>query len=109
MPLVPAVLWGTQRVLTKDHPQDFSRGRAIAITVGEPLHPSGVNPVAETAELRKRMAALLDESVRRYPERPPGAWWLPDSYGGSAPTPEQAAQLDAEEQAARRARGRKDG
>jgi len=107
VPLVPAVLWGTQRMLTKGHPRDFSRGRAITITVGEPLHPGGVDPVAETAELRKRMAALLDESVRRYPERPPGAWWLPDSYGGSAPTPEEAAQLDAEEQAARRSR-RKD-
>jgi 1-acyl-sn-glycerol-3-phosphate acyltransferase len=99
VPLVPVILWGTQRLKTKGHPQDFSRGKTIAITVGEPLHPTGANPVAETAELKSRMTRLLDETIRGYPaeEQPPGSWWLPASYGGSAPTPEEAARLDAEE------------
>jgi len=99
VPLVPAILWGTQRIKTKDHPQDFSRGKTIAITVGEPLHPTGANPVAETAELKTEMARLLDETIKAYPadEQPPGSWWLPASYGGSAPTLEEAAVLDAEE------------
>ena len=99
VPLVPAILWGTQRMKTKGHPQDFSRGKTIAITVGEPLHPTGANPVAETAELKSAMTRLLDETIRAYPaeEQPPGSWWLPASYGGSAPTPEEAARLDAEE------------
>ncbi len=70
VPLIPAVLWGTQRMLTKDHPRDFSRGRAIAITVGEPLHPSGVDPVAETAELRKRMAATAGRVGPALPRAP---------------------------------------
>lgn len=99
VPLVPVVMWGTQRMMTKDHPRDFSRGKTIAITVGEPLHPTGADPVAETAELRTAMAALLDRTIRAYPadEQPPGAWWLPASYGGSAPTPEEALRLEAEE------------
>ena len=99
VPLVPVVLWGTQRLKTKGHPQDFSRGKTIAITVGEPLYPSGVNSLAETAQLKSRMASMLDETIRRYPadEQPPGSWWLPAAYGGSAPTMEEAAQLDAEE------------
>lgn len=99
VPLVPVIVWGTQRMKTKGHPQDFSRGKTIAITVGEPLHPAGVNSVAETAELKKVMARMLDETIRRYPadEQPPGSWWLPASYGGSAPTMEEAAELDAEE------------
>ena len=99
VPLVPVILWGTQRLKTKSHPQDFSRGKTIAITVGEPLHPTGANPVAETAELRSRMTRLLDETIRAYPaeEQPPGSWWLPASYGGSAPTYEEAALLDAAE------------
>jgi 1-acyl-sn-glycerol-3-phosphate acyltransferase len=99
VPLVPVVLWGTQRLKTKGHPQDFSRGKTIAITVGEPLYPSGVNSLAETAQLKSRMARMLDETIRRYPadEQPPGSWWLPAAYGGSAPTMEEAAQLDAEE------------
>ena len=99
VPLVPVVLWGTQRMLTKDHPRDLSRGRTIAIRVGEPLHPTGADPVAETAELKTTMAALLDQTIRAYPaeEQPPGAWWLPASYGGGAPTLAEAARLDEEE------------
>lgn len=99
VPLVPVALWGTQRMLTKDHPRDFSRGKTIAIRVGEPLHPTGADPVAETAELRAAIAGLLDAAIRAYPaeEQPPGSWWLPASYGGSAPTLEEAARLDDEE------------
>ena len=108
VPLVPVIMWGTQRMMTKDHPQDFSRGKTIAIRVGEPLHPTGADPVAETAELRAAMTALLDRTIRDYPadEQPPGSWWLPASYGGSAPTPEEALRLDAEE---RRRRARAQG
>jgi 1-acyl-sn-glycerol-3-phosphate acyltransferase len=100
VPVLPVVLWGTQRIKTKGHPQDFSRGKTIAITVGEPMHPTGKGSVAETAELKARMAVLLDQTIRRYPadEQPAGSWWLPASYGGSAPTYEEAAALDAEEQ-----------
>ncbi len=106
VPLVPVVLWGTQRLMTKDHPKDFSRGKTIGIRVGEPLHPDGTDPVADTAELRKRLETLLDEAIDAYPaeEQPPGSWWLPAARGGSAPTPERAAEMDAEEKAARAAR-----
>ncbi len=112
VPLVPVVMWGTQRMMTKDHPKDFSRGKTISLTVGEALHPTGDNPVAETAELHRVMSTMLDETIRSYPaeEQPPGSWWLPASYGGSAPTLEQAAVLDAaekRERAARRAARRK--
>jgi 1-acyl-sn-glycerol-3-phosphate acyltransferase len=99
VPLIPVILWGTQRMLTKDHPKDFSRGKTIAISVGEPLHPTGADPVAETAELRSVMSAMLDRTIGDYPadEQPPGSWWLPASRGGSAPTPEEAKVLDGEE------------
>jgi 1-acyl-sn-glycerol-3-phosphate acyltransferase len=108
VPIVPVVLWGTQRMLTKDHPRDFSRGTTISIRVGAPLHPTGADPVAETAELRAVMADLLDASIRAYPadEQPPGAWWVPAAYGGGAPTPEEATRLDAEEQRRRAERRR---
>lgn len=106
VPLVPVTLWGTQRMLTKDHPRDLSRGKTIAISVGVPLHPTGADPVAETAELKAALSALLDRTIRAYPadEQPPGSWWLPASYGGSAPTPDEALRLDAEELRRRRER-----
>lgn len=97
VPLVPAVLWGTQRMLTKDHPRDFSRGHHVTITVGEPLHPTAARPVDETAQLKSAMAALLDETILHYPEKPEGQWWAPASYGGTAPTLEEASRLDVVE------------
>lgn len=108
VPIVPVILWGTQRMMTKDHPKDFSRGKTISISVGEPQHPAGLDPVAETAELRSAMAALLDRAIRDYPadEQPPGSWWVPAAYGGSAPTPEEADRLDVEEKRLRAERRR---
>jgi 1-acyl-sn-glycerol-3-phosphate acyltransferase len=103
VPLIPVALWGTQRLMTKDHPRDFSRGKTIGIQVGEPMYPTGEDPVAETAELHGRLSALVEAAIDAYPaqEQPPGSWWLPASRGGTAPTPERAAELDAEEKAAR--------
>ncbi len=110
VPVVPVILWGTQRLKTKDHPQDFSRGKTISITVGAPRHYSGADPAAETADLHATMSEMLDRTIRDYPadEQPPGSWWLPARYGGSAPTLEQAAVLDKQERAerARRRAGR---
>ena len=114
VPVVPVILWGTQRMMTKDHPKDFTRGKTISIKVGEPMRPTGEDPVAETAALRERMAGMLDEAIREYPvdEQPPGAWWVPASHGGSAPSLAEAARLDSAEKrdraakrAARRAQG----
>lgn len=106
VPIVPVILWGTQRMMTKDHPRDFSRGKTIAITVGAPLHPTGENPVEETAELHRVMSEMLTETIRSYPadEQPPGSWWLPAAHGGSAPTLEEATLLDAAEKRERAAR-----
>ena len=99
VPLVPIVTWGCQRIFTKDHPKDLSRHKTILIKVGEPMYPSGQDPVADTAELHSRMEALLDAAIKEYPaeEQPPGSWWLPAKYGGSAPSLEEAEEIDREE------------
>ena len=111
VPLVPVILWGTQRMMTKDHPRDFSRGKTIAITVGEPMHPTGEQAVAETAELHRRMTEMLEQTIAAYPpaEQPPGSWWVPARLGGTAPTLAEAALLDVAEkrERARRRAARK--
>ena len=108
VPLVPVVLWGTQRMMTKDHPKDFSRGKTISIRVGEPMHPTGADSEAETAELKSRMSRMLEQSIDAYPtaEQPPGSWWVPARLGGTAPTLEEAERLDAEEKRERAERRR---
>ncbi|QYJ03289.1 1-acyl-sn-glycerol-3-phosphate acyltransferase [Nocardioides panacisoli] len=103
VPLIPITHFGAHRIQTKDHGRDFSRHKTILIKCGEPMHPTGEDPAAETAELHERMTALLDACITEYPEeeKPPGAWWVPASYGGSAPTLEQAERLDVAEKAER--------
>jgi 1-acyl-sn-glycerol-3-phosphate acyltransferase len=106
VPLVPVVIWGSQRVWTKDVPKRLGRTRTpVTISVGEPIEASR-DAVATTALLRERMTALLHAAQESYPDKPgpEGDWWLPARLGGSAPTPERAAELDAEEAARRAAR-----
>jgi 1-acyl-sn-glycerol-3-phosphate acyltransferase len=99
VPLIPIVLFGTQRILTKGRRMDLSRHKTVGIEVGEPIRPSGADPVAETADLQATMEEMLDRLIRAYPEeeKPPGAWWVPQAYGGSAPTLEEAEAMYAEE------------
>ena len=85
VPLIPMIVFGGQRILGYGH-RDLSRGRTICMTVGEPLDMSaGGSPDAISEALRTRLIELLDETVARYPDQPPGAWWIPRRLGGGAP------------------------
>ena len=99
VPLIPVTLWGSQRVWTKDRKPTIRAARhtPISITIGAPLVP-GRGPAADTT-LVDVMRDLLDETRARYPEAPGNdPWWVPAHLGGTAPTPERAAELDTEEQ-----------
>lgn len=105
VPLIPMVVWGTQRFKTKDHPSDlWGRGKNVTIRIGAPIPVTGTDPVAETAVLRTAIAELLDQAIGDHPESPEGQWWAPARLGGLAPTPAEAKRLDSEELAARAAR-----
>jgi 1-acyl-sn-glycerol-3-phosphate acyltransferase len=107
-PLVPSVVWGTQRLLTKGRPRNFQRGVQILVRVGEPLRPSASDdPTEVTNELKARMEVLLADAQAAYPGIPANdadRWWLPAHLGGTAPTPEEAEALDRAELAERRAK-----
>lgn len=108
VPLIPMIVFGGQRILGYDH-RDFTRGRTVVITVGEPMHPTrGEDGDALTAELKRRLEVLLDESIDRYPAADPGqdAWWLPKRRGGTAPTLDEAEAIEVQvrrDKAAKRA------
>ena len=96
VPLIPMIIFGGHRILSYDR-RDLTRGRTVAMTIGEPLPvPRGVDPDEITQQLHERLTTLLDETVARYPDKPEGAWWIPARLGGGAPTPEEAERLDAE-------------
>jgi 1-acyl-sn-glycerol-3-phosphate acyltransferase len=109
VPILPTIVWGSQRVWTKGRPRNFGYSRTpIHIAVGEPIAvPPKGDPDAITAELRERMTALLHQVQAAYPDQPRGdddRWWLPARLGGTAPTPDEAATLDATDAEERRAR-----
>ena len=100
VPVIPVVVWGTQRIMAKGRKLD-PRHHHVQIAVGEPMPVTGEDAVAETAELKRRMEALLDPLIRNDPNFEQGvaekAWWLPAQYGGGAPTLEEAAEAYTEE------------
>ena len=96
--LVPAVVWGSHRVMTVDGHRSLRRGKAVTILLGEPLRPTDDESIAGLTErLHTAMTALLNEAISTYPDVPRSEadrWWLPQVYGGSAPPPDVAAALD---------------
>jgi 1-acyl-sn-glycerol-3-phosphate acyltransferase len=90
VPVIPTVLWGSQRVLTKGQPRNLRAARhtPVLMAIGTPVPPAELaDASAGTALLFDVMAKLLDEVQRRYPAPAPGEpdWWQPAHLGGSAP------------------------
>ena len=106
-PVVPAAVWGSQRLLTKWRDPRPTRGVTVLVRYGEPYLPEPGAPAALRArELMDRIGALLELNWRDYPTRPhPGDdWWVPAHLGGSAPTPEEAEERLRQQVDERRAR-----
>lgn len=97
VPIVPMIVWGTQRIMTKGRKPDLQRGATVLIYVGEPMHPArSENADDVTQQLKDRMQSLLMKAQSDYPAPAAGAgsWWLPQRLGGTAPTLEAASELD---------------
>jgi 1-acyl-sn-glycerol-3-phosphate acyltransferase len=99
VPLLPVALWGTQRLWTKGRPRHLSRRHTpVTISVGPPVEAApGDQAAIVTRRIGDSLRSLLHEAQEAYPDQPSGAddtWWLPVRLGGSAPTLEQARELD---------------
>lgn len=96
VPIIPLIVWGAQRIWTKDQPKTLGRSKIpISVTVGAAVFPGDSITQTDLA-LREEMTGLLYRLQQDYPH-PAGASWVPRRLGGGAPTPAEAAQLDAEE------------
>ena len=108
VPLVPCVIWGSQRIWTKDLPKHF-RDVPVIVRYGEPVALTG-DAEADTAELKRQMQSLLDASRSEYSSLytdGAGEAWMPVALGGTAPTLEEAEELYAKERAERAAKKRR--
>ncbi len=105
VPLIPVAIWGGQRLMTREHRVRFRERFDIPVRLsfGEPLPLDG-----ERHEVSTRLRSALQRQVARlraeYPDDGDGQWWQPRALGGTAPTPEEAALLDAAVQARREAK-----
>ena len=116
VPILPCVIWGSHRIMTKHRKKDLRRGQHVRICLGEMYTPAPTDdPLAATAELKRRMQVLLEEARATYKGTPYDAddtWWIPASMGGTAPTLEDAEARDAvvrQQRAAKRAARDADG
>lgn len=103
-PIIPIIVWGSQRIWTKGLPRNTRwKGRSkkvpITVAIGPPLRPT--NDVAETNEaLHAAMTSLLHQVQAHY-SHPAGENWVPNRLGGAAPTLQDAARMEADETAAK--------
>ncbi|HEX4443826.1 MAG TPA: lysophospholipid acyltransferase family protein [Galbitalea sp.] len=104
-PLVPVALWGGQRLMTREHTFRFRErfGVPVRLAFAPPLSTEGERHEV-SARLRASMQQLVTELQRDYPDAGEGQWWHPAHLGGTAPTPEKAAELDEAVVARRAAR-----
>ena len=94
VPILPTIVWGSQRIWTKGKKRDFRRKHVpIAIAIGEPFMIDRKADLAlGESMLRVHLEALLHEVQASYPDSHVGQWWGPARLGGTAPTPEEVAR-----------------
>jgi 1-acyl-sn-glycerol-3-phosphate acyltransferase len=100
VPIVPLIVWGAQRMWTKDHPRNMGRKKfPITVAVGAPVYAAD-SIDGTSAAMREAMNTLLHQVQQDYPH-PDGAYWVPHRLGGSAPTMDEAKVLEKAELAER--------
>ncbi len=88
VPVLPTIVWGSQRIWTKGRKRDFGRKKVpISVYIGDPLYFTREIEV-ETAEaqIKTALEQLLRKVQAEYPDDHRGQWWAPARLGGSAPT-----------------------
>ncbi len=103
VPIIPVAVWGGHRLMTKNHRSKLREriGVPVSIRCGIPFHVDAADPVgdsvaAATHRLHDTLQGLVDAVQAEYPVAGAGQWWQPAHLGGTAPTPTEAAVVEAE-------------
>ena len=89
VPVIPTIVWGSQRIWTKKVKRNLRREKfPVTVAFGEPLYFDKQSDVeASESMLRETMIAMLHEVQQKYPDSHQGQRWAPLRLGGSAPAP----------------------
>ena len=98
VPIIPTIVWGSQRIITKGLPKNFKRvGIPITVRIGIPLYFTRESNVEEAENLLKsKLVEMLNQVQSEYPDSHQGKRWAPARLGGTAPTLEEAQQAQDE-------------
>ena len=89
VPVIPTIVWGSQRIWTKKVKRNLRREKfPVTVAFGEPLYfDKQSNVEASESVLRETMIVMLHEVQDKYPDSHQGQRWAPLRLGGSAPAP----------------------
>lgn len=89
VPVIPTIVWGSQRIWTKGVPRNLRRRKTpITIAIGKPMIFERNEDVAAAEQLlRQTMISMLHEVQDTYPDSHEGQRWAPLRLGGTAPAP----------------------
>lgn len=89
VPIIPTIVWGSQRIWTKGVPRSLKRKHVpITIAFGKPIFIQRDDDVAAAEiALRETMIEILHNVQETYPDSHVGQRWAPLRLGGTAPAP----------------------
>jgi 1-acyl-sn-glycerol-3-phosphate acyltransferase len=89
VPVIPTVVWGSQRIWTKKVKRNLRRKNVpITVAFGAPLYFDKETDVdAGEKLLRETLIASLHKVQEKYPDSHEGQRWAPVRLGGTAPAP----------------------
>jgi 1-acyl-sn-glycerol-3-phosphate acyltransferase len=89
VPVIPTIVWGSQRIWTKKVKRNLRRNKfPITVAFGAPLYFDKQSDVdAGEKLLRETMISMLHQVQEKYPDSHEGKRWAPVRLGGIAPAP----------------------
>lgn len=89
VPIIPTIIWGSQRTWTKGVKRNLRRNNfPVSVLFGEPIsYQRGDDVEVAETHLRQTMLTMLHGVQDNYPDSHVGQRWAPTRLGGTAPAP----------------------
>ena len=89
VPIIPTIIWGSQRIWTKGVKRNLGRNNfPVTVMFGEPIfYERGADVEQSELHLRQTLLAMLQKVQEKYPDSHVGQRWAPARLGGTAPAP----------------------
>ncbi|CAB4694271.1 unannotated protein [freshwater metagenome] len=89
VPIIPTIIWGSQRIWTKGVKRNLKHNKfPVAVVFGQPIYyERGADVEHAELHLRETLLTMLRQVQENYPDSHVGQRWAPARLGGTAPAP----------------------